>query len=486
MKYAHHRAAKSCTVLLLCSLILAPAAFATNGMNMEGYGPVATGMGGASMAYDNGTAAVMNNPATLSLMKSKARLDLAVGYLGPDVKSSMSGMPDAKSSADAFYMPAFGYVRKGGQITYGLGVFAQGGMGTEYAADSFLAAGSGEKVMSQVAMGRAVIPISFEVNKDLAVAATLDFVWASMDLKMALDGASFGDMVAGLGGSQTFGSASGSLVDTLVGAFTVPQAACGGVPCLSSLSWARFDFADSSDFSGKAKGNGFAGKLGAVYKVNSQFTLGATYHSKTYIGDLEAAGSTLSMNVTGPATLGNPTTIPVTGTIKVKDFQWPQMFGLGGAYQANPKLLLVLDYKWINWKNVMKDFKMNFQADANQASPAAASFGLGGQTLDATMYQNWKDQNVFMLGAGYNFTDEFVGRIGVNIANNPIPDQYENPLFPAIIKNSYMIGAGYAFNKANAVDFSYTYAPEVKVTNGQDITTSHSQNNMQIMYSHLF
>ena len=37
-------------------------------MNMEGYGPIATGMGGASMAYDNGTAAVINNPATLGLM----------------------------------------------------------------------------------------------------------------------------------------------------------------------------------------------------------------------------------------------------------------------------------------------------------------------------------------------------------------------------------------------------------------------------------
>jgi long-chain fatty acid transport protein len=33
-------------------------------MNMEGYGPIACGMGGACMAFDNGTAAVMNNPAT--------------------------------------------------------------------------------------------------------------------------------------------------------------------------------------------------------------------------------------------------------------------------------------------------------------------------------------------------------------------------------------------------------------------------------------
>jgi hypothetical protein len=49
--------------------VFAPSlALATNGMIMEGYGPVATGMGGAAMAYDNGTAAMANNPATLGLM----------------------------------------------------------------------------------------------------------------------------------------------------------------------------------------------------------------------------------------------------------------------------------------------------------------------------------------------------------------------------------------------------------------------------------
>ena len=49
----------------------APDAYATNGMNLEGYGPIAHGMGGASFGYWNGTAAMMGNPATLPfLMKT--------------------------------------------------------------------------------------------------------------------------------------------------------------------------------------------------------------------------------------------------------------------------------------------------------------------------------------------------------------------------------------------------------------------------------
>ena len=67
-------------LLFLCiaSVMVSTTAYATNGMDLEGYGPIATGMGGASMAYDNGTAAMMNNPATLGLMPEGNRLDVAL------------------------------------------------------------------------------------------------------------------------------------------------------------------------------------------------------------------------------------------------------------------------------------------------------------------------------------------------------------------------------------------------------------------------
>ena len=91
---------------------LAGSAYATNGMNLEGYGPIAAGMGGASMAYDNGNAAVMNNPATLGLMGQGDRLHVAVGFLGPDVSVSMGGGPVAESGGDADVMPAIGWTKR--------------------------------------------------------------------------------------------------------------------------------------------------------------------------------------------------------------------------------------------------------------------------------------------------------------------------------------------------------------------------------------
>ena len=472
--------------LALAGLVIPGIALATNGMNMEAYGPVAAGMGGASFAYDNGSAAVMNNPATISLMPDGNRFDIAVGILGPDVTAKVNGASDAKSSGDAYYMPALGYIRKQGALAYGIGIFAQGGMGTEYSGSSFMGNPGRQAVSpnlvnrSEVGVGRMAIPLSYDVNQNLSVAGSLDFVWAGMDLKMAMSGGQFGDMVAGLGGTQKFGTASGSLVSGL------SQAIMGGA--ITGVNWAYFDFSNDNRFTGKATATGFAGKLGLVYKVNPQITLGATYHSKTNLGDMKADNTSLSMSANVSA--ANPWrmpagtyTLPISGSISVRNFQWPETYGFGAAFKVNDQLLLAADYKRIGWAKVMRDFKMSFTADNSAGN---VGLGFAGTSMDATLYQNWKDQDVFMLGASYKATNEFTLRGGMNFANNPIPDTYVNALFPAIEKSHYMLGAGYAFNKAASVDFSYTYAPKVSVVSGSTVESQHGQQNWQFMYSHRF
>jgi long-chain fatty acid transport protein len=198
-------------------------ALATNGMLMEGYGPIAAGMGGAAMAYDNGTAAMANNPATLGLMAEGNRVDVMLGFVGPDV-SAPGTM--GKSKADAFYMPAFGYVKKQGKLAYGAGIYGQGGMGTEYA--------NGD--MSQVSVGRVIFPLAYSVNDRFNVGGSVDIVWAGMDL------------VAGQPG---------------------------------------INFKDGSNFTGSAKGYSLAGKLGFTYKLNNALTVGGVYQTAGNLPDLK-------------------------------------------------------------------------------------------------------------------------------------------------------------------------------------------------------
>ena len=490
---------KSLSAIVLVALVgclsmsLPATVYATDGMNLEGYGPIATGMGGASMAYDNGTAAMMNNPATLGLMPDGNRLDVALGYLGPNI--TVTGPQETTSQSNAFYMPAIGWIQKSGQSAYGVGVFAQGGMGAQYAGDSFLAAGSGEKVRSELSVGRLIVPYAYEVNKNLSVAASVDYVWAGLDLKMALPGSAFLDMAAFPGSTQTYGTVSGSMMNAfgglVFGGGTFPA---GTLNPANPVNYGRFDFSNNDPYTGKAMGSGFAGKLGGVYKVNDAISVGLAYHSKTWLGDLTTNSAQVSFNAnvdSGVASGGPknnvyvPATIPLDGKIHVKDFQWPQMIGAGVSYQATDKLMLVFDYKWINWEDVMKNFKMVFTANSTQSNPMAQA-AFGGTELDATLFQKWKDQHVFMIGAGYKLTPEWVVRAGLNITNNPIPNTYVNALFPAIEENHLTLGAGYMISKASSVDASYTYAPRVKATSPQVGVIAHSQNNAQVMYSYRF
>ncbi len=220
---------KLAATLAAVGLVAPSLAMATNGMVMEGYGPIAAGMGGAAMAYDNGTAALANNPATLGLMAEGSRLDVMLGFVGPDLETSM-GM--GKSEADAFYMPAIGYVKKRGNLVYGAGIYGQGGMGTEYA--------NGD--MAQVGVGRVIFPLAYSVNPRFNIGGSVDVVWAGMDLVADLNPFNPGKEI---------------------------------------------DFRDDSDFTGAAKGYSVAAKLGFTYRLNDALTLGGVYQTAANLPDLK-------------------------------------------------------------------------------------------------------------------------------------------------------------------------------------------------------
>ncbi len=457
--------------------VLAACAFpqlasATNGMNMEGYGAIALGMGGASMAYDNGTAAMMNNPATLAMMDEGVNLDLALGFLAPQVKSSVDGTT-SRSSADMFGGPAFGLVRKHNGLVYGVGVYGQGGMGTEYGNDSILSNPNVDPLRqspnlvnrSEVSVGRVIFPLAYDVNPNLKIGGSVDYVWAGMDLKMAVNGLDFLKMA---GGVSPMARAFGPMVDSFKGMMISGK--------ISAVNWGYFDFSNQNDFTGQAVGTGYAGKIGFTYKLDSKTTLGATYHSKTRLGDLEAQDATVLFNVdyAGVGGLTNQR-IPVTGKMTVKDFQWPETYGIGIAYEASEKWKLAADYKRINWADAMKNFTMEFTPTGN---------AFNGLPMDVVFYQDWKDQHVLILGAAYRMTDALTLRAGLNMANNPVPDTYLNALFPATIKNHITAGSGYAIGKNSNLDLAFSYAAKETATSGvTGITTSHEQYNGQLVYS---
>jgi long-chain fatty acid transport protein len=443
---------KQLVAAAIATVVTAPA-WATNGMNMEGYGSKSTAMGGAGMAFDTGNSAVMNNPATLSMMEANtARFGIGIRNLRPDITST--AMMSTDSDGDSYFMPSLSYIRKNDNLSYGLALLAQGGMGTEYDSSAIdLNVVSGETVRSELGVGRIMAPLSFQVNDRLAIGGSLDFVMAMLDLKMAVPGAALPGLVTG--GDPGWTGPGGAL--EMLGAM--------------DPHWGRFDFSDGSDMTGKAKGYGLAGKLGFTYKLTDNLTVGASYHTKTNLSDLETTtgnGATMSAGFAGL-----PPAMTMNGKIKIRDFQWPETYGIGLAFQANDKLLLAADVKRINWSEVLESFKMTFSHSA---------FG----DLDVALDQNWDDQTVLNLGVEYQYSPKLALRAGLNLSDNPVPNTDLNYLFPATIENHVTLGFGYAINDSNSIAFSLSHAPEVKETAGSGVTTSHAQTNWTFNYVHTF
>jgi long-chain fatty acid transport protein len=438
--------------LAVMAAIAAPltSAMATNGMLMEGYGPISTGMGGTSQAISHGTAAMAQNPATLGMLGDGATLEVAAGVLGPKVTSSMMGM-DAKSGGTSYLMPAFGYARKSGALTYGVGMFAQGGMGTEYEASAPFAMGSGA-LRSELGVGNVIIPVAYQVSSALTIGATLDYMWSSLDLQMALPTSALGPggLVTGTSGNLGGALASGAL---------------------NTATFARISFSDDSKFSGAAKSTGYAAKIGATFKVNKDVVVGGSYRLKSKLADMQTSGgaATMSANPGGAAI-----TFSDTGSMTVVDFQMPAVLALGASWQVQPSLLLAADVKSIAWGDSMKSFKMRYNSAV-----------IGG-SVSFELPQNWKDQTVINLGLAWQATNEFTLRAGLNLADNPVPDTTVNYLFPATVKNHATMGMGYKISKQSDFNASLTLAPASDVTAGSGISISHAQTNVQLMFSQRF
>lgn len=405
------------------------AAHATNGMNLEGYGPIGMSLGGASMAYDSGLAAMMNNPATLALSPQGSQLALALHRLGPDV--SVQGM--AGSDGDSYFMPAVGWGRKDGALTYGVGMFAQGGMGTEYGRHSPFSMGTGQEVRSELGVGRVIFPVAYEVNSRLSVGVSLDFVWAMLDVGMAATR----EQVLGM---------------------------TGGAMDIGPGSLAYLAYSDNNDFTGKAKGHGWAGKLGLTYKVSPELTLGASYHSKTRLSDLKTSADGASMAIYN----GGSEVMASTGRMTVIDFQWPETYAVGLAWQATPRLMLAADVRRIEWAGAMKNFRMSYDGVA------------------MTLPQDWKNQNVYALGAQYRVDDRLALRAGFNYGKNPVPDAWLNPLFPATVERHYTAGFDYRVSDRGCVAVALSYAPDADDTTADGLRIRHGQFSAMVGYNHRF
>jgi long-chain fatty acid transport protein len=226
-------------VLAAISLTLPLVAFSTNGYFAEGYGVRAESLAGATTALSLDALTIASNPAGLSGLKDG--WDLGVDVFVPDRGASLvQGGQSAHFSGNdtrLFLIPAIGVNGHiSPDVAWGVGVFGNGGLNTDYAQNPFArfgAQGAGGVNLSQAFLSPA---LSWSYTKNQSIGLALNVVYQQFEAK----------------GLQPF----------------------------AAFSIAPSDFTNR----GKDTATGIGGRIGWRAQFPNGFSLGATWQPKTSVG----------------------------------------------------------------------------------------------------------------------------------------------------------------------------------------------------------
>lgn len=199
---------------------------ATDGLFLEGFGPISRGMGGTAVSHYVGPASMMVNPATMSLSDTTGEVLLGFDLITTDISATNLGTGEKVSSSThsnnrgPYVAPQIAFTSKVSNWTFGVGMFAQAGVGVEYGRSSFLSRGdigetgyaagadTGLENASRLFILDIPFSASFKVNDDLSVGATLDAKWTGLNLDYLFGNKQLGSLAGD-------GRASGSLLGLL-------------------------------------------------------------------------------------------------------------------------------------------------------------------------------------------------------------------------------------------------------------------------------
>ena len=416
------------TGLLITVLVLLPfrGAQASNGMNLIGFGAVSISMGGADLAVTDSAAAMNINPAGIGWC-IEPQLDIGAGFFNPSLTHTDMLGNNEDDSLDRVPVPFIGYVHPVGDLTLGIGMFFQGGLGVEYKnLVTPFAAIAGSGMFPPGFFGRSELPMTDTVKTELAHAKfTPALAWRANE-KVTL-GATLNVSYA--------------------------QAEMMFLPETSLLA----DF-NMSGIPGDAPGEMFAGlhidgvstwayglRLGLQYK-DGPLQLGFSYSTET---DLEFDGGTMTMNLTALG-LGK-----VRYDAMMKNFAWPQQAGGGFGYRINPKWLVAADLDWINWSSAIETITITATNPDHPMAPPSR---------EVMMPMGWDDQWVYAIGFEVNPNDDWTIRFGFNHGDTPIRAELSRPQFPAIAEDHVTAGFGYSSGQW-VFDVGFEYVPEAEMTN---------------------
>jgi long-chain fatty acid transport protein len=369
---------------------------ATNGINLIGFGTESTLMGGADTAVARDTSALNTNPAGLAQISERT-----FDGFGSLLRTTDLAHEDALNNqhADNRYtlLAGGGYAQplQNTTCSVGVGFFTQGGAGAVFKHIN-TAFGTNDEMSSLFGIAKITPGFGCQVSDNLSIGASLSLVYATIEQKFF---------------------------------YETPNPVFSGFKN-EGASALRFGL-----------------KLGAQYKLNDAWTLGASYTEKT---ELPLTDGTAKFNMSG-AGLG----IVKYNNLSVKGFALPREVAIGLAFKPNEDWLLSAKVNWVNWSDAINDVTTSATDPSNALAP---------QSIVTVSPQNWHNQIVYALGAAYTYDDLTTLYAGYNYGKNPVPEKNSSPLLAAILESHVTLGFARKLNDTWKLTSGIEYLLPAKVT----------------------
>jgi len=376
---------------LLAVAGLSTSAFATNGYFSHGYGIKSKGMAGVGIAYGQDTLAAATNPANMVLVGGG--WDVGVDYFRPQRKSSITGLGSFDGNDKENYLiPEFGYNRMiTNDMSVGVSVYGNGGMATDYGklntAPIICFDPPACTMWGPMGSGNVGVDLS-----QLFITPTLSMKLnenhaVGVSLKIAYQRfKAFGIQNIAMGMSSSPANASNRGYDD---------------------SW------------------GYGISFGWTGQVTPTLSLGAVYQSRTYMQKFDKYKGLFAQK---------------------GDFDIPENYGIGLAWQATPKFLVAADIQRINYGSVK-----SIANSMLEGGPLGASNGSG---------FGWKDVTAYKLGVSYDVNEDFTLRAGYSWNDEPYSgsETFFNILAPGVIKRHVTLGATWKLSGGGELSLAYMHA----------------------------
>ena len=391
------------TVLVVVAVIatLSPAAFATNGTQLIGIGPISRSMGGVGIAApQDAISAVFANPAGMCFGPycPTSQFDFAGTLFMPDPKAEVqaSGQTFKANSRDNNYaIPAIGFSVPIGEAEsrwrFGLSAYGVSGLGVDY--------------------------------RDTAIDQPNFF----------------------FGGTQPL--AAGIYTNTQLMKFA-PTIAYQALPNLSVGLSAQVNYSALDLGDGTVAAYSYGVKLGTIYKPIDPLSIGLVYTSPqeatyNHVFDFSGNGRRQNLTLEQPQELGLGVAY--------------EFFG--------PRLLLEANGKWINWSDAegFEDFDWDdqyvFAVGAQWEAIDHLFFRVGYNYAESPVDEN-DNFNGSLVGPG---PPDFVDVQGKSLPRYYY-ESFRVVGLPAVMEHHITAGIGYELGDSLKIDLSYMHAFENDIT----------------------